>query len=145
MSRDSITRRGLLGRGQAMVEFAMIAVIAILVLFLGIQFALLGEAALAVGQLAYQGARYASINPNVASATIVTTMRTQFASPSIASSDNNILTISVTPDEPRAFQSTVTVSVTLDPVKKGLILLPNPFFGITLGPKISSTQNAMVD
>jgi Flp pilus assembly protein TadG len=145
MLRSSSTSGGLLGRGQAMVEFSMIAVIAIFILFLGIQLALLGQAALAVGQLAYQGARYASINPSISSATIVGTMRMQFASPTIASSDNTILAISVTPDQPRTFQSTVTVTVTLDPSKKGLVLLPNPFFGIHLGTKITSTQNAMVD
>jgi hypothetical protein len=39
----------------------------------------------------------------------------------------------------------VTVTVTLDPIKKSLILLANPFFGINLGSKITSTQNAMVD
>jgi Flp pilus assembly protein TadG len=149
MIRSSTTKRGLLHRGQAMVEFAMIAVVAILVLFLGIQFALLGQAALAVGQLAYQGARYASINPSASSSTIINTMRTQFASPTIANSDNKILAITVTPDAsagtPRTFQSTVTVSVTLDPAKQNLILLPNPFFGISFSSKISSTQSAMVD
>jgi Flp pilus assembly protein TadG len=145
MIRGPTNKRGLLKRGQAMVEFAMIATIAMLVLFLGIQFALLGQAALAVGQLAYQGARYASINPNVSSATIISTMRTQFASPTIASSNNAILAITVTPDQPRVFQTPVTVKVTLDPAAKGLILLPNPFFGINLGTKITSQQSAMVD
>lgn len=143
MFRSSNIKRGLLGRGQGLVEFSMIAVVAILILFLGIQFALLGQAALAVGQLAYQGARYASINPDLSSAAVTTWMQGE-ASPTIANK-NSSLTISVTPDEPRAFQGTVTVTVTLDPVKQGLILLPNPFFGIRFGTKISSTQNAMVD
>lgn len=143
MFRNSNIKRGLLGRGQGLVEFSMIAVVAILILFLGIQFALLGQAALAVGQLAYQGARYASINPDLSSAAVTTWMQGE-ASPTIANK-NSSLTISVTPDEPRAFQGTVTVTVTLDPVKQGLILLPNPFFGIRFGTKISSTQNAMVD
>jgi Flp pilus assembly protein TadG len=145
MIRSSLSKRELFGRGQAMVEFSMIAVVAMLVLFLGIQFALLGQAALAVGQLAYQGARYASINPSMSSATVITQMRNQFASPTISSSNNAILAITVVPDQPRTFQSTVTVTVTLDPIKKGLILLPNPFFGINLGGKIKSTQSAMVD
>ncbi|HTW86652.1 MAG TPA: TadE family protein [Candidatus Binataceae bacterium] len=143
MFRSSNIKRGLLGRGQGLVEFSMIAVVAILILFLGIQFALLGQAALAVGQLAYQGARYASINPDLSSAAVTAWMQGE-ASPTIANK-NSSLTISVTPDKPRTFQGTVTVTVTLDPVKQGLILLPNPFFGIRFGTKISSTQNAMVD
>ena len=128
--------------GQAMVEFALIATIAMLILFLGIQFALLGQAALAVGQLAYQGARYASINPNVSSSAVTTWMQ-GVASPTITK--GNGLTMTVSPDQPRAFQTTVTVVVTLDPVKAKLVLLPNPFFGINLGTTISSTQSAMVD
>lgn len=143
MSRSSNIKRGLLGRGQAMVEFAMIAVIAMLILFLGIQFALLGQAALAVGQLAYQGARYASINPNLSSAQVTTWMQ-GVASPTIASADKTILAITVTPDQPRPFQGTVIVTVTLNTVKKKLIFLPN-FFGINLGSSISSQQSAMVD
>jgi hypothetical protein len=130
-----------------MVEFALTAIVALLVLFLGIQFALLGQAALAVGQLAYQGARYASINPNLTDAQVVSWMQ-GVASPTIASSDTKTLNISVSDasgTNPRPFQSTVTVTVTLDPIRKKLVLLPNPFFGINFGGTISSTQNAMVD
>ncbi len=147
MIRNCTSKRRRFARGQAMVEFALTAVVAMLVLFLGIQLALLGQAALAVGQLAYQGARYASINPNVPSSgsSSVTSWMQGVASPTIASSSLSILNIAISEDQPRAFQSTVTVTVTLDPVAKGIILLPNPFFGIKLGTKISSTQSAMVD
>ncbi|HUY18059.1 MAG TPA: TadE/TadG family type IV pilus assembly protein [Candidatus Binataceae bacterium] len=145
MIRSSTTKRGLLHRGQAMVEFAMIAVVAILVLFLGIQFALLGQAALAVSQLAYQGARYASINPTLSDAAVVTWMR-GMASPTIANNNSSVLNITITSNaSPRTFQQPVKVAVTLDPVAQKLILLPNPFFGISFGSKISSTQSAMVD
>ncbi len=144
MKTKAIVTRGKRGRnGQAMVEFALIAAVAMLILFLGIQFALLGQAALAVGQLAYQGARYASINPNLSSSAVQAWMQ-GVASPTI-NNKNNSLTISVTPDSPRPVFSTVTVTVTLDPVKQQLILLPNPFFGINFNSKISSTQSAMVD
>ncbi len=56
-----MTRKSL-GRGQAAVEFALISVIALMVLLLGIQFAMIGQAALAVSQASDAIARYASIN-----------------------------------------------------------------------------------
>ncbi len=42
-------------RGQAMVEFALIATLAMVVLLVGIQFAIIGQAALAVTQASYLG------------------------------------------------------------------------------------------
>jgi len=44
-------------RGQAMVEFALIATLSMVVLLVGIQFAIIGQAALAVTQASYLGAR----------------------------------------------------------------------------------------
>ena len=49
-------------RGQSMVEFALIASVALIVLLVGIQFAIIGQAALAVSQAAYIGARYAAVH-----------------------------------------------------------------------------------
>ena len=45
-----------------MVEFALLATVGLMVLLVGIQFAMIGQAALAVSQGAYIGARYASVN-----------------------------------------------------------------------------------
>ena len=49
--------------GQAAVEFALVLIVAIIVLFVAIQMAFIGQAALALGQMNYQGARYAAVNP----------------------------------------------------------------------------------
>jgi Flp pilus assembly protein TadG len=49
-------------RGQAAVEFALVATVAMIVLFVAVQLALLGEDALAIGQMNYQGARWAAVN-----------------------------------------------------------------------------------
>jgi hypothetical protein len=49
-------------RGQAAVEFALISVVAMIVLFVAVQLALIGEDALALGQMNYQGARWAAVN-----------------------------------------------------------------------------------
>jgi hypothetical protein len=50
------------GRGQAAVEFALVATVAMIVLFVAVQLALIGEDALALGQMNYQGARWAAVN-----------------------------------------------------------------------------------
>ena len=60
--------------GQAMVEFALVLSIAMIVLFVAIQMAFIGQAALALGQLNYQAARYAAVNPTYSCSQIVTYM-----------------------------------------------------------------------
>jgi hypothetical protein len=47
-----------------MVEFALVLIVAMIVLFVAIQMAFIGQAALALGQMNYQGARYAAVNPS---------------------------------------------------------------------------------
>src|SRR4029077_13923045 len=56
-------RHFIAGRGQAAVEFALVATVAMIVLFVAVQLALIGEDALALGQMNYQGARWAAVNP----------------------------------------------------------------------------------
>lgn len=51
-----------IGRGQAAVEFALVATVAMIVLFVAVQLALIGEDALSLGQMNYQGARWAAVN-----------------------------------------------------------------------------------
>src|ERR1700675_1097754 len=48
--------------GQAMVEFALVLFVAMIVLFVAIQMAFIGQTALALGQINYQGARFAAVN-----------------------------------------------------------------------------------
>src|SRR6266851_47845 len=50
-------------RGQALVEFALVLTIAVIVLFVSIQLALIGQLYLALGQMNYRGVRYAAISP----------------------------------------------------------------------------------
>src|SRR5271168_177681 len=52
-----------MNRGQSAVEFALIATLAIGVMVVGVQFALIGQAALAVSQGSSALARYAAVNP----------------------------------------------------------------------------------
>jgi Flp pilus assembly protein TadG len=52
-----------ISRGQSAVEFALISVLALAVMLIGIQFALIGQTALAVSQGSAALARYAAVNP----------------------------------------------------------------------------------
>ena len=85
---------GLLRRGQALVEFTMVLTLALIVLFVSVQLALLGECALALGQMNYQGARYAAVHPN-ATITDVANYMVSIGSPSITKNCGGNLTISM--------------------------------------------------
>lgn len=70
--------------GQAMVEFALVLFIAMIVLFVAIQMAFIGQAALALGQMNYQAARYAAVNPTFGCSTVASYMQSNGA-PTVAS------------------------------------------------------------
>src|SRR5690349_19953946 len=73
-SDASLQRRRMNSKGQAMVEFALVLFVALIVLFVAIQMAFIGQAALALGQLNYQAARYAAVNPTFSCGQIATYM-----------------------------------------------------------------------
>ena len=52
-----------ISRGQSMVEFALGATLALAVMLIGVQFAIIGQVALAVSQGSSALARYAAVNP----------------------------------------------------------------------------------
>lgn len=70
--------------GQAMVEFALVLFVAMIVLFVAIQMAFIGQTALALGQLNYQAARYAAVNPTYSCSQVATYMSSSGA-PSVVS------------------------------------------------------------
>lgn len=82
--------------GQAAVEFALVLTVAMIVLFVSIQLALIGEAALALGQMNYQGARYAAVN-TCATGSEVATYMLYVGSPTVTtpSSCGSALTIQI--------------------------------------------------
>lgn len=127
-------------RGQAMVEFAMVLTVALFVLLLGIQYALIGQAALAINQLAYQGARYASVNDSADQSAVASYML-QVGSPTITANNGQYLTITLNPNTtPRTFGQTVTVGISFN--ASGEIFLPNPFFGVITFPTTLTTQES---
>jgi Flp pilus assembly protein TadG len=130
-------------RAQAAVEFAIMAPVVIIVMLVGVQFAIIGVAALGLGQIDFQGARYAAINSS-ASQSQVQTFMLSAASPLISAGSGKYLTVNLTPAPPCAFGSTVTVAVTFD--VNHLIMLPNPFLGLINFPSsLSNSQSAFCE
>jgi hypothetical protein len=124
-----------------MVEFAMVMTVALFVLLVAIQFAMIGQAALAVSQLAWHGARYAAVNPNLSQDAIRTYMLS-VGSPTITHNGGEDLTITLDPNTtPRTFGQPVTVNVSYEANRQ--IVLPNPFLGISFPSTLASQQTAM--
>ncbi len=128
--------------GQASVELALIAPIVSFVLVVAIQFAIIGSAALALGQANYEGARFASINTAATQSQVQSYMLT-IASPIITASGGRYLSSTVTPAPPCSWGGSVTVSVTFD--TSHLVMLPNPFFGVRFPTSLSNSETAFCE
>src|ERR1700719_839869 len=107
-SREASCKSILTTKGQAAVEFALISVVAMIVLFVAVQLALIGEDALALGQMNYQGARWAAVNTCVTDAQIMQFILSS-GSPSVTQSGGSCgtyLTMNIT--DTKASQPTRT-------------------------------------
>jgi Flp pilus assembly protein TadG len=126
--------------GQAMVELALLMPIGLILLLIGIQFALLGQAALAVSQISFYGARYASVNRSSDQTAIKNQMISQ-GSPTITQDPTKLsVTMTCTPacTSPRPFGMQVTINVSYDAQRQ--LVLPNPFLGIITFPSTLTAQ-----
>jgi Flp pilus assembly protein TadG len=132
-----------MARGQAAVEMAIVATVLMFALVIGVQFALIGEAALALSHATYEGARYAALNPS-ASQTQVYSYMLSIASTPLTSDSGANLSVTLNPTTtPRVFGSPVSVSATFNATK--VIVIPNPFFGVKLPTSLSSSGTAMTE
>jgi len=141
-------------RGQAMVEFALIATLAMVLLLVGIQFAIIGQAALAVTQASYLGARAASVNSTLTSNSLQTAIANQM-SPTISGATVTLTntsdpTCTAGPGGTRSFGCPINVTVTYDATSK--LFLPSQWsmLGtgtnlITFPTSLTSTQSAMTE
>jgi Flp pilus assembly protein TadG len=153
-------------RGQAAVEFALVLSVAMIVLFVAVQFALIGQIALALGQMNYQAARYAAIHPGCgatacaaspdpdANATPIQPYAFSIASPTIKYANGtsacpcgSVKTFTVTQSSgtpgvnDRAFGTSVVVSVTYNVTSQ--LFLPANFLGLSFPTTLNSTETAM--
>ena len=158
--RNSRGRR--VSPGQAMVEFALIAPLAIVMLVVGMQYAIIGSAALAVSQGASSLARYAAVNPTAMGTTNGTVTLPAGAknllSPSICENSCGNLTVTINSytgssntqtNSPKQTDRMV-ISLTYDATNK--IALPNPFMqipgifpGITFPTSLTYSDSQMYE
>lgn len=130
--------KGGISRGQSMVEFAMVSVLGLVLMMVGVQFALIGQVALSLSQGASALARYAAVNPGsfgtdngtaslptAASALLSPTINDGKLTVTIASYKGGTTT---TTSSPAATVDRVVVSLSYDATNK--IALPNPFLAI---------------
>jgi Flp pilus assembly protein TadG len=141
--------------GQAFVEFALILVVALIILFVAVQMALLGQASLALGQMNYQGARYAAQHPDCDLTSCangeqsIQSFMLSVGSPTITQSNGQYLTITVNPSAPRQNFKSVQVNVSFD--ASPLLVLCKPsngscsFLGIPFPTTLQSSETAMTE
>jgi len=151
-SSSPFSRRN--SRGQAFVEFSLVLVVALIVLFVAVQMALVGQAALAVGQMNYQGARYAAVHPDCDLTSCgggeqsIKDFMLAVGSPTITKGNGKYLTISVSPAAPRSQGLPVQVSVTFDASSVLVLCTPDKqgncsFLGVPLPTTLQSLETAM--
>ncbi len=135
-------RRSAHERGQAMAEFAFVVMIFMIVLVVVVQYALVGQIALAVTQLSYNCARAAAVNPS-SSAAAVTDCKTNLAASSI--NDSHLTaTLTTACGTPFSFGTAAAVTVSYDLQGAGKIFLPTTFPGLVPNT-VSSVQKAFCE
>lgn len=128
-----------ISRGQSMVEFALIAPLAIVMMVVGVQYAIIGQAALSVSQGASSLARYAALHPGAMGtngAATMTAAAKQLLSPSICENGCGDLAVTINSYSGTSQTQTSTpgqtdrmvISLSYDATNK--IALPNPFMQI---------------
>lgn len=143
-------RMSRINRGQAMVEFALVSTLVLAVMLVGVQFALIGQVALALSQGSSALARYAAVNPgsfgtNNGTATLPAAA-SALLSPTI--NDGN-LTVTINSYTSTGAKETGTPVTSVDQVVVNLsynaaskIALPNPFLGLVNFPTSLTASDA---
>lgn len=133
-----------ISRGQSATEFALMLPLVFIVLLVGVQYAVIGQAALALSQGASGLARYAAVNPGTVSngmkASALPAAAQQLLSPTILSNGGSDLTVGVTSSPGTAFGDTCTINLSYSATSK--MVLPDNFFGIPLFPTSLSASAA---
>lgn len=152
-------------RGQSAVEFALISVFALGVMMIGIQYALIGQAAVAVSQGSAALARYAASNPGALpntngsfQASALPASVQQLLSSSILTNGGNDLTVTVTSNTGSGAKEKNNpvqgdqLIVSLSYVTTSKIALPNPFLampplfpGITFPGTVAASDSQMYE
>lgn len=147
--------RSRISRGQSMVEFAMISSVALAVMLIGVQFAIIGQAALAVSQGSSALARYVAVNPgtfgtqngtatlpSAASALLSPTINDAHLTVTIASYQSDGATVETGTIIPS--QDQVKISLSYDATNK--IFLPtHTILGISFPTSLSAAESQLYE
>ena len=147
-----------MSRGQSAVEFALISTLALAVMLIGVQFAIIGQASLAVGQGASALVRYAAVNPGTmgpnssSAASSLPTAAQQLLSSSILTNSGADLTVTVA-----SYSGTTTTTtsspgyadrafVSLSYNSSGKIFLPSTtLLGMTFPTTLSASDSQLYE
>jgi Flp pilus assembly protein TadG len=144
-------RSSRISRAQSAVEFAMIAPLVFIVMFVGIQYAIIGQAALALSQGASAIARYAAVNPGTVSSGAASGLPAAVQavlSPTILTNSGGDLTVTLTSNSGTSTNATTTPGlgdtciISLSYNTSSKIFLPNTFFGVPLFPSTMAAQDS---
>jgi len=135
--------------GQTLAEFALLVPLLMLIIFLAITFAVIGEDALAVSQLASAGARYASVNPTMSASDIASYIKSgSLGAPTITGNGARNLTVTVTQAASFGQPVTVTISNSLgnDPLVSSMSSLFSALgLAQSLPTNLSATESVMTE
>jgi Flp pilus assembly protein TadG len=134
-------RRIRIGRGQTMVEFAMVSVLALVVIMIGVQFALIGQSALALSQGASAIARYAAVHESTLGASYSgapNAAMQKLLSSTLGTNSWGDLTVTITSVKAGTASTTTTTptsktdraAVTLNYDATSKLMMPNPFMKV---------------
>jgi Flp pilus assembly protein TadG len=143
-------------RGQTMVEFAMGAVLTLVVMLVGVQFAIIGQAALALNQGASALARYAAVHPGTVSsgkASSLPSSARNLLSPTILTGSGGDLTVTVqsltptgAPEKGTLIQGQDQVVINLSYNAAGKVVLPtNTLLGLEFPTTLTASNSQLYE
>ncbi len=161
------SRRSGIRRGQSIVEFSLLSAFGLVLMVVGVQYALLGEAALAVSQGSSALARYAAVNSSTIGLTNAaygpaapnTAMQALLPSSILTGSGDGDLQVTITSYSGTTGNTTTAPIATVDRLQVQLsytatskIVLPNPFMqiphffpGIEFPTKLGASDSQMYE
>lgn len=151
-----------ISRGQSMVEFALIAPVVLALMVVGVQYAIIGQSALAVSQGASAIARYAAVNPGTVggssgngTVTLNGTTLQNLLSPNICGGSCGSLTASIastsaatgsatTAQNPPQFGDQLQITLRFDATNE-IVLPSTTLLGISFPTNLTGTASAVYE
>lgn len=131
-------------RGDSIVEMTFLVTVGAMIMVVLAEGAIICSRVYVVTQLAYEGARYASVNPSYSAATVASYVK-QLAPPNVDSNSGNQLAVTVSPSSvPRPTGSNVKVTVSYTFPTPFLMTLPSEL-GVSMPKTLTASNTAMTE